>query len=101
MDLTEVVLSVLTLIGALVTTFLVPYIKSKTTLQQQESIQQWVAVAVQAAEQIYNGSGRGSEKKKYVKDFLASKGYTLDTSAVEALIEAAVYELINGYIETV
>jgi N-acetyl-anhydromuramyl-L-alanine amidase AmpD len=52
-----------------------------------------VNIAVQAAEQIYNGRGRGAEKKAYVLEFLRSKGYTLDMESVENLIEAAVFAL--------
>ena len=51
------------------------------------------SIAVEAAEMIYVGAGRGEEKKQYVIDFLNSKGFTLNTAEIENLIEAAVLEL--------
>ena len=65
-DVTSVVEAVLALVGAIITCVLVPYIKSKTTAEQQKEINAWVKIAVSAAEQIYKGQGRGEEKKAYV-----------------------------------
>jgi hypothetical protein len=48
----------------------------------------WVTVAVEAAEQIYTGSGRGAEKKAYVIDFLTEKGFKIDADSLDKLIEA-------------
>lgn len=92
-DLTQIVVAVLTLIISLVSAFLVPYIKSKVTNEQLETIKLWVKVAVEAAEMLYKGSGRGEEKKKYVLDFLESKGFKLNTEEIDNLIESAVLEL--------
>ena len=50
-------------------------------------------VAVEAAEMIYVGTGRGEEKKAYVVQYLNSKGYTLDADSINNLIESAVLEL--------
>ena len=47
-------------------------------------------IGVAAAEQLYKGQGRGEEKKKYVLEFLASMGFTVDEEAINAAIEAAV-----------
>lgn len=95
-DLTPILQVAITLIAALFTTFFIPYIKSKTTAEQREQIAAWISVAVSAAEQIYIGSGRGSEKKAYVLDFLAKQGFTVDDVAIDAMIEAIVYELKEG-----
>lgn len=92
-DLTPIITAVLTLIISLISAFLIPYIKAKTTDGQFKTIKLWVQVAVQAAEMLYVGSGRGEEKKKYVLDFLNSKGFTLNTEEIDNLIESAVLEL--------
>ena len=42
---------------------------------------------------IYNGAGRGQEKKAYVVKFLNSKGFTLNPEEIDNIIEAAVLEL--------
>lgn len=92
-DITIIINAVIALIAAVVSTFLIPWIRSKTTSQQREDLIAWVKIAVAAAEQIYKGSGRGGDKKKYVLDFLAQSGFTVDTDSVNAAIEAAVKQL--------
>lgn len=42
---------------------------------------------------IYNGTGRGAEKKTYVLNYLNEKGYKLDLDTIDNLIESAVLEL--------
>ena len=92
-DLTPIVNAVITLIAAIVTTFLIPWIKSKIDAAKLAQIVEWVGIAVRAAEQIYNESGMGEKKKQYVLDFLADKGFPLDPNSINAMIEAAVKEL--------
>ena len=92
-DLTQIIVAILTLAISMVSAFLIPYIKTKVTAEQFATIKLWVQVAVQAAEMLYVGSGRGEEKKKYVLDFLKSKGFSLNMEEIENLIEAAVLEL--------
>lgn len=92
-DLTPIVNAVITLIAAIITTFLIPWIKSKIDAAKLAQIVEWVGIAVRAAEQIYNESGMGEKKKQYVLDFLADKGFTLDPNSINAMIEAAVKEL--------
>ena len=87
------------LVAAVITAVVIPYIKSRTTAQQQAEINAWVKIAVTAAEQIYRGSGRGEEKKAYVLNWLAEHGITLDEDRIDALIEAAVYELNHGVLK--
>lgn len=92
-DLTQVIVAVLTLVISLVSAFLVPLIKSKVSAEQLETIKFWVNIAVEAAEQMYVGSGKGAAKKAYVQEFFESKGFTLNTAEIDALIEGAVLEL--------
>ena len=95
-DFTAIFEALGVLLGAVILYVIVPYIKSKTTEAQQDSINDWVRIAVAAAEQIYTGSGRGAEKKAHVLAFLSSKGITLDEASVDVMIEAAVLELNKG-----
>ena len=97
-DITPIIEAVAALIAVIITAVVIPYIKSKTTTQQQAQINAWVKIAVAAAEQIYKGSGRGEEKKEYVINWLEERGFTLDEDEVDDLIESAVYELNNGVI---
>lgn len=97
-DATTIVEAVFALIAAVVTAIVIPYIKSKTTEQQQKEINAWVKIAVSAAEQIYSGSSRGKEKKAYVLNWLKEHGVTVDESKLNAIIEAAVYDMQNDII---
>lgn len=92
-DLTQIIVAILTLAISLVSVFLIPYLKTKVSSEQLETIKFWVNIAVEAAEMIYVGSGRGEEKKAYVVEFLNSKGFTLNTQEIDNIIEAAVLEL--------
>lgn len=95
-DFTPILEAVATLAVALITTFAIPYIKSKTTAEQQRKINDYVKIAVTAAEQIYNGPGQGDKKKTYVLTWLAGHGIAIDEDKLDAMIEAAVYELTNN-----
>ena len=98
MNITLVVEAVGLLLFAVFTCIIAPYIRSRTTVEQQESINMWVGIAVTAAEQIFAGSGRGAEKKRYVIEFLNKKGFKLDEASVDAMIESAVNALHKGLI---
>ena len=94
-DITPILEAVVSLIAVVITVIVIPYIKSKTTVEQQQEISAWVKIAVSAAEQIYKGIGRGEEKKEYVLNWLAEKGIKIDANELDAMIESAVYELSN------
>lgn len=97
-DITPIVEAVLALIAVLITTVVIPYVKARTSSQQQQEINEWVKIAVAAAEQIYTGQGRGVEKKKFVLDWLEDHDVKVDMDRIDAMIEAAVYELNMGVI---
>lgn len=92
-NITQIVEAVITLIIAVVTAFIIPFIKSKTTMQQQATLMALVRIAVSAAEQLYRGSGLGTQKKDYVISWLDAHGLTVDPEKLDAMIESAVYEL--------
>ena len=91
--ITPVVNAVIALAATVVSVFLIPWIKSKTTAQQRSELVAWAKIGVAAAEQIYVGQGRGDEKKQYVLEFLKSKGFDLNEESVNNAIEAAVKQL--------
>lgn len=62
-DLTQVIVALLTLAFSAVSAFLIPYIKSKVSAEQLDAIKFWVNIAVEAAEMIYAGTGRGEFPK--------------------------------------
>lgn len=97
-DITPIIEAAGVLLATVITCVLVPYIKSRTTSDQQKEINAWVKIAVAAAEQIFNGSGRGEEKKAYVIAWLKEHGIKVNEAELDALIEAAVFELNQGII---
>jgi len=97
-DITPIIEALFALIAALITAVVIPYIKSKTTAQQQAEIYAWVEIAVSAAEQIYTGSGRGEEKKAYVVEWLTKRNIKVDSEKLDAMIESAVYDLGKEFI---
>lgn len=92
-DLTPIMEAIISLVVAVITAFVIPWLKGKIDADKLEQIKLWVTVAVEAAEQLYKGSGRGEEKKAYVVQFLQEKGFTLDPDSLDKLIEAAVFNL--------
>lgn len=63
-DITPIVNAAIALIGAGVSVFLIPWLKSQTTEAQRKELTAWVKIGVAAAEQLYKGAGRGEEKKR-------------------------------------
>ena len=97
-DLTEFISAVITLVVVVITTFLVPYLKTKIDENNFAEMYSWVQIAVSAAEMIYSGPGRGEEKKEYVLQYFNSKGYKIDMESLNVLIESAVLELQQAVI---
>ena len=91
-DITPIVQAVVALLAAVISAFLVPWIKRKASAAQLEQMEAWTRIAVAAAEQLYT-SLDGEKKKADVLDFLAGKGYHVSSAEVENAIEAAVLEL--------
>ena len=89
-DLTPIFQAVIALLAALITYRLIPWIRSKTTNEQQAAMRAMVRTLVFAAEQIY-GEGMGKEKLDWVQKKLFQAGINIDV----AEIEAAVSEYIN------
>lgn len=85
-DLTPILQAVIGLLAALITAKVIPWIKSKTTAQQQATLALVVDVLVYGAEQIH-GSGAGQQKIQYVKDELEKRGYTVDIAQIEAAVK--------------
>lgn len=96
-DITPVINAVIALIAAVITAFVIPWIKSKTTAAQREEINAWVKIAVTAAEQIFTETGMGKEKKAYVLKFLEEKNLKIDEESVDLMIESAVKEINDTF----
>lgn len=91
-DLTPLVRAAIALMAALITYRLVPWIKARTTEQQQANLSALASTLVYAAEQLF-GANRGAEKLAYVTDILRERGYDVDSQEVLAVVEAAVHQM--------
>ena len=89
----EVIQAVVALIVALVSAFVIPWLKEKLGKEKLKTIMQWVDIAVQAAEQMANAGLINMPKKEYVISFLQEKGITIDEKELDAMIESAVLRL--------
>lgn len=90
-DLTPIFQAVIALLAALITYKLIPWIRSKTTKQQQENLYAAARITVYAAEQLF-GAGQGEEKLDYAIAALKRAGYDIDKQLVRETIE----EIVNG-----
>lgn len=95
-DLTPVLQAVITLLAALITYRLIPWIRARTTEQQQANLAALASTLVYAAEQLF-GANRGTEKLAYVTDILRKRGYDVDSQEVLAAVEAAVHQMQPGW----
>lgn len=101
-DVTEIISGVITIITALITVFLIPYLKTKLDEAKRKRIKEYVDVAVMAAEKLFpsiDGEKMGKEKLNYVANLLEAKGITFNvddvTDSIRAMIEASVEEFTN------
>ncbi|MBR6365893.1 MAG: hypothetical protein IKS10_07350 [Lachnospiraceae bacterium] len=93
-DLTQIILAVITLLFGLVVRYVIPSIKAKTNADQMELIRAAVKSAVYAVEQLYK-SKPGQEKKQMVLEMLRNQGFDLDDVEVEQTISTLVEEFVK------
>ena len=91
-DITKILLAVITLLGAIITTFVVPYLKQKLSEGSWENLTIIIKTFVRAAEQII-GSGKGEVKKQKVLQWLKEQGVDIDSDMIDKAIEAAVKDM--------
>lgn len=92
-DMTQVIVALIGLIGVVLSAVVVPLLRSKTTAQKWENAMFWVRLAVKSAEQIYDQQGLGEKKKAFVEKFLEEHNIKLDPDQIDVAIEAAVLEI--------
>lgn len=92
-DLTDIMTAVIALLSAVITTFFIPWLKTKLDANKWDKLVNVVGIAVNAAEQIFKGSGRGDEKLAYVLNYLNEQGYKVDDATLRNVIEDAVFKI--------
>lgn len=88
------------IMGAIITGFIIPYLKTKITAEQMVEIARWVTKAVEAAEVLFNAPKSGEEKREYVIDFIDkmfnSKKEVITKDQIRVLLEASWREMKKG-----
>ena len=96
-NLFNVILTVIPVIGAIITYFIVPFIQSSVSEKQLTQYKEWCVLGVKCAEMIFKESGRGEDKKAYVVSFLNDmfnkNKVVITEEQLEVLIEACVKEM--------
>ena len=91
-DITQIVVAVIGLLGLVVTSVLVPLIRTKINAEQWDTIYNYAVAAVQAAE-IIIGAGEGEEKVAWAKEYIEAQckahGIKIDMDTVQVAIENA------------
>lgn len=94
-----IALAIISIAGALVSAYLIPWIKNNISAKDMETIVFWVRFAVRCADQLF--TPEEWEKKKqyvlgYIIDMAAKLGIRLSEEDINVLIEAAVNEIHHG-----
>ena len=93
----QIILASIPVFGAIITGFIIPFIKEKIDAEKLAKYEYWTSMAVKCAEMIFKEQGMGEAKKEYVVNFLNemfNKNKVVITSEqIEILVEAAVKEL--------
>lgn len=96
-DITQIVVAIIGLMSVIITSVVVPLIRSKLTNSQWESIKSYALAGVQAAEILFNAQGKGEEKLEWVSKYIEAQckehGIEIDTDTVRVVIENAWKEL--------
>lgn len=82
---------------ALVTAYVIPYIKALKEDKRFESVIDMIELAVRAAEQTITGQGQGKIKKaeviRFVSVWLSKNGIEMSDEELSEIIEAVVYQM--------
>ena len=96
MNITQILLGVIILIGGAISLFVIPYLKAHMTTEQIGILTGIAQTVVYAAEKIF-GAKMGADKLAYAlrvaKELLTKKGLSFDEDVIRAAIEAQVQQL--------
>ena len=93
----DIVLMRIPILGAIITGFIIPYIKAKISVTRMAEIMEWTDKAVRAAEVIFDTPQCGSEKREYVIQFIDrmfnSKKQVITKDQIRILLEAVLKQM--------
>lgn len=93
---TQIMIGIIMIIGALVSYYVIPWLKTLVTDQQMDQVVYYINLAVKCAEQIYSVE-EWMQKKAYVigvvRAFLEEHKITVTEEQINVIIEAMVHEV--------
>lgn len=106
-DLTNLIEAVIAVMIGVTMRYLIPYLSTKLSKEQQENLATFFDIAVLAAEKLY-GAKNGDKKLAYVERQAKKRGIKIDTmrlkmfvnASIKKMEQAAPLELMTGEIET-
>ena len=94
-----IALAIISIAGALITAYVIPWIKTKISVHDMEIITFWVRFAVRCADQLFTPE-EWEQKKKYVMSYVIDMAKKLKIDLTEQdlniLIEACVNQIHHG-----
>ena len=93
----QIILLLIPVLGAIITGYIVPLIKSNISANQLDEIVKWIGKAVAAAEVLFDVPKSGEQKREYVIDFIDkmfnAKKEVITKDQIRILLEAAVKQM--------
>ena len=90
--LTSLVEALIAVLIAVAMRYLIPWLKTKMSKDQEETLYTIVSIAVMAAEKLY-GAKKGDDKLAYVERYLEARGIRVDTMRLKAYVNAAIKQM--------
>jgi hypothetical protein len=91
-DLTNLIEALFAILAAVAMRYLIPWLKTKMSKDQEETLYTIVSIAVMAAEKLY-GAKKGDDKLAYVERYLEARGVKVDTMRLKAYVNAAIKQM--------
>lgn len=100
-DFSTILLKIIVAISVtIITKYLIPILKTWYETRVNDNLKKMIKEAVDAAEQVFKESGKGSLKKQDVLDqalaYIEKKGIKIDEKTLDTIIEAAVFTMNNN-----
>lgn len=94
-SITTLVEAVCTILGILLTAYVIPWLKSKIGEDKYQKLIEFVKICVRAAEQLFP-DGDGTIKKSYVRGLVSNYAQSLAIGLNEAEIDAIIEGIVNS-----
>ena len=93
----QIILLLIPVLGAIITGYIIPLIKSNISANQLDEIIRWIGKAVAAAEVLFSVPKSGEQKREYVINFIDKmfnvKKEVITKDQIRVLLEAAVKQM--------